>query len=390
MALSAEAMAQPPIFALVAGETSGDQLGADLIGALKATYPNARFVGIGGPLMMAQGLDSWYPMARLSVMGLFEVLRHLPGLLRLRHQLIQALVQCKPTAFIGIDAPDFNLTVAQKLKAQGIPSFHYVGPSVWAWREKRLQTLRKQINGIFLLFPFEAPLYKRYHIPFEVVGHPLAHPVAKAPSLTSARHSLGLASTALITGLLPGSRRSEVTRMFPVYVQAALLLQRQSPQMQFVIAAATPALFDWMQGHLALLAPADRSCFHLVQGQADTVIAASDQLIVTSGTATLQTALMQKPFVLSIRVHPVSYYLMKKMARTDWIGLPNVLAQATVVPELIQSQATPQAIVNALKPLIDDPAARAQQVRVFAQQKQQLALPSAQLAVARLRQWLGY
>jgi len=327
-------------------------------------------------------------MARLSVMGLFEVLRHLPGLLRLRHRLIKALVQCKPTAFIGIDAPDFNLTVAQKLKAQGIPSFHYVGPSVWAWREKRLQKMRKQIHGIFLLFPFEAPLYQRYQIPCEVVGHPMAHQVMQAPSLSSARQTLAL--TAPVTGLLPGSRRSEVKRMFPVYVQAALLLQRHFPQMQFVIAAATPALYDWMQGHLALLAPSSRSCFYLVQGQADTVIAASDQLIVTSGTATLQTALMQKPFVLSIQVHPVSYYLMKKMVRTDWIGLPNVLAQATVVPELIQSQATPQAIVRALKPLVDEPAARRRQLCVFAQQRQQLALPSAQLAAQRLKQWLNH
>ncbi|KUJ72228.1 lipid-A-disaccharide synthase [Thiomicrospira sp. WB1] len=373
---------------MVAGETSGDQLGAGVIRALKQRYPQARFVGIGGPEMMAEGLESWYPMSRLSVMGLFEVLKHLPGLLRLRRQLIHRLRSLRPTAFIGIDAPDFNFTVEARLKADGVPAFHYVGPSVWAWREHRLKKIREQVDGVFVLFPFETSLYERYGIPVKYVGHYMAAESHQAPLKSQARETWGLSEKVSVTGLLPGSRSAEISVMMPLYLQAAGLLLNRYPTMQFVIAAVNEQACAMIKGQLANLAAWQQPHFQVKTGQVKTAIAASDQLIVTSGTATLQTALMQRPFVLAIKVHPLSYWLMKRLATTPWVGLPNVLAQQSVVPELIQHEATPLKLVQQLIPLIDSPQAREHQISVFAQQQVALEQPSAERVVDGLVAWL--
>ncbi|MDR9497635.1 MAG: lipid-A-disaccharide synthase [Hydrogenovibrio sp.] len=388
MALSAELTAPSPVFALVAGETSGDQLGAGVIAALKQRFPQARFVGIGGPAMMAQGMESWYPMSRLSVMGLFEVLKHLPGLVKIRKQLIRRLIELNPTAFIGIDAPDFNFTVEEKLKSHNIPAFHYVGPSVWAWREQRLKKIREQVDGVFVLFPFEPPLYWHYGICAKYVGHYMAAETRNAPSKAAARVEWQLPESISVTGLLPGSRASEIATMMPIYLQAATLLLAKYPTMQFVIPAVHAQAQSRIEGLLANLSAQQRAHFQVRTGQVETAIAASDQLMVTSGTATLQTALMQRPFVLAIKVHPVSYWLMKRLATTDWVGLPNVLAQQPVVPELIQQEATAANLVRALTPLIDDAEVRAQQCAHFARQRDQLDLASSDLVAETLMDWL--
>jgi len=374
-----------PIFALVAGEASGDTLGADLIQVLKQQYPQARFVGIGGAKMQALGLETWVPMEKLSVMGLFEVLKHLPELLKIRKQLIQNLLDIKPDVFIGIDAPDFNFTVERHLKKAGIPTVHYVGPSVWAWREKRLEKIKQIVDGVLVLFPFEPPIYHKYQIPVQYVGHPLANQVPQQPNAQRARKVLGLPERVQVTGILPGSRMSEIDKMADIYVQAAAQLWHDYPEMQFIVPCVHEKAWIRMQQAVRQFAP--DLPLHLVMQQAQNVIEASDQLIVTSGTATLEVALMQRPMVIAIKVHPVSYWIMKWLATTQWIGLPNVLAQKSLVPELIQAEATPEKIAYELRQLVQDPDKRLQQVQAFKTQRAQLKQPSAQLATEAIMQW---
>ncbi|MGE4502144.1 MAG: lipid-A-disaccharide synthase [Thiomicrospira sp.] len=374
-----------PVFALVAGEVSGDLLGADLIRGLKQHYPTARFVGIGGERMQAEGLESWFAMERLSVMGLFEVLRHLPGLLSLRYQLLQNLLALKPTAFIGIDAPDFNFYVARKLKRNGIKTFHYVSPSVWAWRENRLVKIKQSIDGMLVLFPFEIPIYQRYDIPVCFVGHPLANQVALAPNSGEARKALNLSQTGSYTGLLPGSRMSEIERMADVYVLAAKQLALIYPDMQFIVPCVHQRARTRIQQAFERYGAKLR--YHLIDQQASLVIEASDQLIVTSGTATLQTALLLRPMVIAIKLHPLTYWIMKRMAISRWIGLPNILAQQSLVVELIQHEASPEKLALELGRLVVDNKRREQQITAFMQQRAQLRQDSAALAAQAIVGW---
>lgn len=373
--------------ALVAGEASGDTLGADLLAELKARYPSARFVGIGGPKMIALGMDSWYPMETLSVMGFFEVLKRLPQLLKLRKQLIQRLIELKPDVFIGIDAPDFNFTVEKRLKQQGIKTVHYVGPSVWAWREKRLQKIQRAVDGVLVLFPFEPQYYHRYQIPVECVGHPLAQQVPAIPDKVSARNRLGFAEDEQVTAILPGSRMSEINQMVDPYLQAAAQLLKTYPAMRFVI----PVIHDRARQRIeeALEKWQLDGQVRLLQGQAQLALEACDQALVTSGTATLECALMRRPLVLAIKVHPLSYWIMSRLATTKWIGLPNILAQQEIVPELIQEQATAKKIAAELTNLIESEALRDKQLGFFEQQYQQLKQPSAQIAVDAIERWAG-
>lgn len=373
--------------ALVAGEASGDTLGADLLAELKARYPSARFVGIGGPKMITLGMDSWYPMETLSVMGFFEVLKRLPQLLKLRKQLIQRLIELKPDVFIGIDAPDFNFTVEKRLKQQGIKTVHYVGPSVWAWREKRLQKIQRAVDGVLVLFPFEPQYYHRYQIPVECVGHPLAQQVPAIPDKVSARNRLGFAEDEQVTAILPGSRMSEINQMVDPYLQAAAQLLKTYPAMRFVI----PVIHDRARQRIedALEKWQLDGQVRLLQGQAQLALEACDQALVTSGTATLECALMRRPLVLAIKVHPLSYWIMSRLATTKWIGLPNILAQQEIVPELIQEQATAKKIAAELTNLIESEALRDKQLGFFEQQYQQLKQPSAQIAVDAIERWAG-
>lgn len=375
----------PIKIALVAGEASGDTLGADLITALSLRYPNAQFVGIGGEKMQQAGLTSWYAMEMLSVMGFFEVLKRLRSLLALRKELIARLLAFKPDVFIGIDAPDFNFKVEEVLKQHQIPAIHYVGPSVWAWREGRLNKIKSQVTGVLVLFPFEAPLYHRYQIPVQFVGHPLANQIDLPCDQLAARKQLGLPELAQVTGVLPGSRMSEINQMITPYLQAAVRLAIDYPDMIFVI----PAIHQ--QARQVIEAAIDNlGCVlnvKVVDKQAHAVMAASDQVMVTSGTATLEAALMQRPMVLAIKVHPISYWLMKRLATTQWIGLPNILAGESLVTELIQQDATPEKLAHEMKRVIEDKTLRAKQLAAFKAQYISLKQNASQLAANAIVDW---
>lgn len=370
---------------MIAGEASGDTLGADLLLSLKQRYPNARFVGIGGSKMLSNGFESWFPMEKLSIMGLFEVLKHLPELLSLRKSLIKQLIELKPDVVIGIDAPDFNFKVEQAMKENGIPAIHYVGPSVWAWRESRLNRIKHQVDGVLVLFPFELPLYEKYGIPAQFVGHPLANQVPAEPNQFNARQQLGLDKNCRITGILPGSRMSEINQMMDVYVQAAVRLHDIYPDMQFVV----PCVHERAKNRIqqSINEYGQEVPFLLLDQQAQLAMEASDQLIVTSGTATLEAALMERPLVLAIKLHPITHWIMRRLATTNWIGLPNVLAQETLVPEYIQQDATPEKIALGIGKLISDPAARAKQLEAFQSQKLQLRQNASEIAADTISKW---
>lgn len=381
--------------ALVAGEASGDTLGADLLQELKKRYPNASFIGIGGPKMIAEGMDSWYPMETLSVMGFFEVLKKLRELLKLRKNLIQRLVDAKPDIFIGIDAPDFNFTIEKKLKQQGIATAHYVGPSVWAWRESRLAKIKQAVDGVLVLFPFEPDYYHRFQIPVAYVGHPLAQQVPENPDKTRARRLLGFEPDAKITAILPGSRISEVNQMIEPYLLAAAKIFQHYPKMQFVIPVVNQDIRNRINQVLTepseckSLTDAFKNKVHILDGKAQPALEACDQALITSGTATLECALMRRPLVLAMKVHPISYWIMSKLATTKWIGLPNILAKKNLVPELIQDDATPDNIAQKMTTLIESPQIRQQQLSAFQEQYQQLKQPSAELAADALATWMS-
>jgi lipid-A-disaccharide synthase len=373
--------------AMVAGEASGDTLGSDLILSLQARYPNARFVGIGGPKMLSLGFESWFPMEKLSVMGFFEVLKHLFELLKIRKSLIQQLVRLKPDVFIGIDAPDFNFKVESELKKQHITTVHYVGPSVWAWREKRLEKIRTAVDGVLVLFPFEPDYYHRYKIPVKFVGHPLANQFPAKPNTAQARETLGLSGYDSITAILPGSRMSEIEHMADVYIQAAMRLSEAYPEMCYVIPCVhskarqrIQQAVDQFGANLSIL---------LVDGQSRIVLEACDQALVTSGTATLEAALMKKPLVLAIKVHPLSYWIMQRLSTTEWIGLPNILANKSLVSELIQEDVTPEKIAIQMGRLITDSQLRQDQISSFELQYNALKQNASELAADAITDWAG-
>nr|WP_281357424.1 lipid-A-disaccharide synthase [Thiomicrorhabdus cannonii] len=383
--LSAKERAATPVIAMVAGEASGDTLGADLMAALKQRYPQARFIGIGGPKMIAQGFETWAPMEKLSVMGFFEVLKHLPELLQLRKQTIQHLLELKPDVFIGIDAPDFNFRIESRLKEHGITAIHYVGPSVWAWREKRLLKIKRSVDGVLVLFPFEPPYYDRYGIPVKFVGHPLAHRFPMHPDQQAARQQLGLSNDANITAILPGSRMSEIERMADVYIQAAVLVQQKHPDMLFIV----PCIHQKARLRIqeAIHSFGKTLKIHLYDQQSQTVLEACDQAIVTSGTATLECALLKRPMVLAIKIHPISYWIMKRLATTPWIGLPNILAGESLVTELIQHDATAKNIAGEINQLIDNPELRQRQLSAFEKQHTALKQNASELASDAIVEW---
>lgn len=376
-----------PIFALVAGEASGDTLGANLIHALKVRFPNAKFVGIGGEKMQAQGLQSWYPMEWLSVMGFAEVLKSLRKLLKLRKTLTGRFISLNPDVFIGIDAPDFNFTLEKNLKAAGITTVHYVGPSVWAWREKRLQKIKRAVSGVLVLFPFEPPIYQRYQIPVKFVGHPLAANRVEKLDRLAAQQRLGLPAGNHYTVILVGSRKSEIQQMTPIYLQVVDRLQAVYPSMVFLFAAVNEQAKQQIQQlQVSLNIQAN---IKIVVGQTQSCLEASSQALVTSGTASLECALYELPMVIAIKVHWLSYWIMKRMATTQWIGLPNVLEQKSLVAECIQEDASVEMIFEKMCQVIDDDAFRQTQIAAFRAQYQTLAVDSATLSAEAVIQWAG-
>ena len=339
---------RPLRIALVAGETSGDGLGAGLIDALRARHPDAEFAGIGGPAMRAAGCDTWFDASELAVMGLAEVLRHLPRLLRLRSAFRQQVLDWQPDVFIGIDAPDFNLPVEKWLKARGLRTVHYVSPSVWAWREKRAQKIGASADRVLCLFPMEPAIYARHGIDARFVGHPMADAIALDTPQQPARTRLGLGSDSPVLGVLPGSRQGEISRLGEPFFAAAAQLAAQMPALQVLVPAANAACRAQIEPMLSASGlPAART--RLLDGQARDAMEAADVVMLASGTATLETALVKRPMVVGYKVSPMTARIVRALGllKVNRFALPNVLAGKDLAPELIQEDCTPQALAAA-------------------------------------------
>jgi lipid-A-disaccharide synthase len=334
--------------ALVAGEASGDILGAGLMQALKARHPHVEFIGVGGPLMQAEGLNSYFPMERLAVMGLVEVLGRLPELLARRKRLIKGLIAAKPDVFIGIDAPDFNLTVELKLRRAGIKTVHYVSPSVWAWRKKRVLKIRQACDLMLTLFPFEAQFYDAHSVPVRFVGHPLADAIPVQADRMAARAALDLPLDCPVVALLPGSRGGEVARLGSLFLDAAVRLRTLRPGIRFVLPCASPERREQLE---QLLVGRDLP-LTLLNGRSHDALAACDAVLIASGTATLEALLYKRPMVVAYKVAPLTYRILKRLVTSPYISLPNLLAERLLVPELIQDAATPEALAQLLAPLL--------------------------------------
>ncbi|MCF8979915.1 MULTISPECIES: lipid-A-disaccharide synthase [Pseudomonas syringae group] len=349
-------MANPLRIALVAGEASGDILGSGLMRAIKARHPDAEFIGVGGPLMEAQGMQSYFPMERLSVMGLVEVLGRLRELLARRKLLVQTLIDEKPDVFIGIDAPDFTLNIELQLRRAGIKTVHYVSPSVWAWRQKRVLKIREGCDLMLTLLPFEARFYEEKGVPVRFVGHPLADTIPLESDRAAARGELGLAGDVPVVALMPGSRGGEVGRLGTLFFDAAERLLAQRPTLRFVLPCASPQrrtqIEELLQGRDLPIT--------LLDGRSHTALAACNAVLIASGTATLEALLYKRPMVVAYRMAPVTFWILKRLVKSPYVSLPNLLAQRLLVPELLQDAATPEALAETLLPLIDEGQAQTQ------------------------------
>jgi len=331
-------------FVIVAGEASGDILGANLIEHLKTRFPDAVFEGIGGPLMIEKGFNSLFPMERLSVMGLVEVLGRLRELLGIRKTILNHCLECDVTAFIGIDSPDFNLPLARKLRSNGIKTIHYVSPSVWAWRQKRIFKIKESVDLMLTLFPFELDIYKTHNIPAVCVGHTLADEVAFHSNKEEARERLGLAISGDWFAVLPGSRGGEVSRLMPVFAETMKVIQQQVSTAQFIIPAANSERRAQIE---AILADVNVQAT-IVDGQSRDVMAAGEAILLASGTAALEAMLVKRPMVVAYRFTKLTYAIMKRMIKVPYVSLPNLLAKKSLVPELIQDEASPEKLAKAL------------------------------------------
>ncbi len=350
--------------ALVAGEPSGDLLGAELIAALRSRRPDLAFCGIGGPKMRAAGLDSWFPMETLAVRGYVEVLRRYREIVRVRRQLIARLRRERPAMLIGIDAPDFNLEVERQLRAQGMPTIHYVCPSIWAWRGERVRLLREAADHVLALFPFEQPLLERNGVASTYVGHPLADLLPVEPDRAAMREQLRLTRAGPVIALLPGSREGELEYMAELFVATAKLLHRRLPQAQFLV----PLLSRETRGRFeqALYAQDGHELpLQILFGHAHAALTAADAALVASGTATLEAALLRCPMVITYRMADWSWRLMRRKGYLPYGGLPNILAGRFIVPELIQEHATPENLAQALGNLVGDAPLRQRLQEVF-------------------------
>ncbi|WP_417472791.1 lipid-A-disaccharide synthase [Luteimonas mephitis] len=339
----------PKRFVLCAGEASGDLLGAGLIEQLRARFPDARFAGIGGDAMRAAGFDAWHDAQELAVMGFAEVLAHLPRLLKLRSAFHKRVLGWKPDAFIGIDAPDFNLGVERWLKQRGVRTVHYVSPSVWAWREKRAEKIGQSADRVLCLFPMEPPIYARHGVDARFVGHPLADTMPLDPDRDAARAEFGLAADAPVLALLPGSRLGEIARLGKPFLEAAARVAREIPTLQVLVPAANAACRQAIERLLADPRLAATS-LQLLDGRARAAMAAADVVLLASGTATLEAMLAKRPMVVGYRIAPLTYAIVKGlgMLKVDRYALPNVLAGADLAPELMQADCTPDRLAEAV------------------------------------------
>jgi lipid-A-disaccharide synthase len=363
-------LAHSRLFVLVAGEASGDLLGAGLIDALRVRFPDASFAGIGGPRMIAAGLDAWFSAERLAVMGLAEVLRHLPGLLAIRRAVRRRTLALRPDAFIGIDAPDFNLALERKLKQAGIRTIHYVSPSIWAWREQRAQKIGHSADRVLCLFPMEPAVYARHGVDARFVGHPLADAFPLRPDQSAARIRLGIPEDVPVLALLPGSRLGEIRRLGGDFINAALILAREIPDLHVIAPMANLACrnafeevlvaagIDLPATSLTQMPPTANSGLRIVvtDGEAHAAMTAADAVLLASGTAALEAMLAKRPMVVAYRLAALTYRIVKGfgLLKVDRYSLPNHLAGREIVAELMQDQCTPQALARALhKPLLE-------------------------------------
>ncbi|MDR2260262.1 MAG: lipid-A-disaccharide synthase [Azoarcus sp.] len=342
--------------AMVAGEASSDLLAAHLIRAIRAHLPEARFYGIGGPKMQAEGFEARWPAELLAVHGYTDAIGRYRALSAIRRKLLNDIRREKPAAFIGVDAPDFNLWLEGKIKSEGIAAIHFVSPSIWAWRGRRIKTIARAVTHMLCLFPFEIPIYARAGIPATYVGHPLADILPLQPDRNAVRERLELPPDARIVALLPGSRQSEVLHLADSFIKVAEILAQRRPGISFLVPLATRETREIFIEALHRN-NADELPIRLLFGHAVDALTAADAALVASGTACLEAALLKRPMVISYRMGKWQYRLLKRMAYLPWVGLPNILANECLVPELLQDDATPEALASALERWLDDPAA---------------------------------
>ena len=376
-----------PTFGIVAGEASGDILGAGLIRALRRHYPRARFVGIGGDEMVAEGFHSLVPMERLSVMGLFEVLGRLRELFRIRSRLMDYFLNNRPDVVIGIDSPDFNLGVERRCREAGLLTVHYVSPSVWAWRQNRIFKIAKSIDLMLTLLPFEARFYEEHEVPVVFVGHPLADLIPMMPDTQAARESLGLDPQSQVLAILPGSRGGEVEKLGALFLEAAHWIEGHRPGLQLVIPCVNRereqqvwALVQALEVKLAI---------KIVRGRSREVMAAADVVLLASGTATLEAMLLKKPMVVGYRLTNLSFWILSRLVKTAYVAMPNLLAQKPLVPELLQHDATPEALGQAVLERLDDNVERERLVQAFSELHESLRHNANEQAASAIAALMG-
>lgn len=367
--------------ALVAGEASGDILGGALMRELRGQHPDIEFIGVGGPQMQEQGLQSFFPMERLAVMGLVEVLGRLPELLKRRKQLLEYMLHEQPDVFIGIDAPDFNLDLELKLREQGIKTIHYVSPSVWAWRQKRVLKIKQACDLMLCLLPFEASFYEEHQVPVRFVGHPLADSIALEHDQGRGRRQLGLDLEAPLVALMPGSRGSEVARLGGLFLQTARLLHQNNSELRFVMPAANALRREQLENMLKSFPEVPVT---LLEGQSQLALQACDAVLIASGTATLEAMLFKRPMVVAYRLAGLTYRILKLMVKSRYFALPNLLAGEALVPELIQQAATADNLACAVEQQLRDGSRQAGRFLELHQQLRLNASSEAAKAVLQL------
>jgi lipid-A-disaccharide synthase len=377
---------QAPHFAMVAGEASGDLLASLLLGGMKARWPELRSVGIGGPKMAALGFDAWWPHDKLAVRGYVEVLSHYRSIAGIRNQLAERLLADRPDVFIGVDAPDFNLDLERRLKSQGIKTIHFVSPSIWAWRGKRIEKIREAADLVLCIFPFEPALYAKHGVAATYVGHPLADTIPMEPPRAASRSALGLQESDTVVALLPGSRRSEIQYVAPRLFAAAREMARQRPGLRFIVPVVPGLrhLVEPLRKQHAADVPIE-----LLDGRSHEALAACDVTLVASGTATLEAALFKRPMVIAYSMHPLSWQMMKRMKYQPWVGLPNILLNEFAVPEFLQGDATAPKLARAAFDWLDDPERCAALAQRFEALHRQLRCNTAQAATHAIEKVLA-
>jgi lipid-A-disaccharide synthase len=372
---------------IVSGEMSGDLLGAGLINQLRKSQPFLVASGIGGPAMLSTGFCSLYDMEHLAVMGLVEPLRRLPALFKIRRALTHYFITHRPDVFIGIDSPDFNLGLELKLRQAGIPVVHYVSPSVWAWRKKRIHKIAKAVDLVLTLFPFEADFYRAHQVPVKFVGHPLADLIPlQPPDKSVARRALGLEENAIYIALLPGSRRNEIKYLSELFITTAAKISHERPQIKFITSAVNAEYDQAVKKSCQKLAP--ELPIHFFIGKSHEIMAAADVVLVTSGTATLETMLFKRPMVIAYRMAELTYQIARHIVKIPYIGLPNLLANEALVPEFIQSAAQPEKLAAALLDFLDYPEKIKMLEKKFLMIHQQLRCNANQQAAEAIQELL--